>query len=189
MKRLNKIVNSAEKAIISLDSILLFAITAIVVIQVIARKMNITLSGTEELARYGYVIFAFLAWPIAALRGTDIQITFLFDKLSPRIRTKVLLFFHLLMSGFACVCVYSMYLNVKNAEGIVAASNRWLQVNWVYAIVLIGMVLTVLCNLIRIYYLATGQAVYMSQEEKDTLQMEAAKEEFKRHELQEEVRR
>lgn len=181
MKKFNKIINMIEKVIISIDSALLIAITAIVVVQVVARKMNITLSGTEELARYAYVIFAFLAWPIAALRGTDIQITFLFDKLSAKIRTRMLMVFHILMSGFACICAYSMTLNIQNAQGVVAASNRWLKVSWVYIIVMIGLAATVLCNWIRIYYLATGQAVYLSQEEKDSLELEKAKQEFESH--------
>lgn len=182
MKRFNKIINIIERAIISIDKALLMAITAIVVIQVVARKMNITLSGTEELARYGYVIFAFLAWPIAALRGTDIQITFIFDMLPAKIRTGILMVFHLAMSCFACICAYSMVLNIQNAQGVVAASNRWLKVSWVYIIVMIGLIATVLCNWIRIYYLATGQAVYLSQEEKDSIQLEQAKKEFEIYE-------
>lgn len=188
MKRFNKIINVIEKVIISIDSALLIAITAIVVVQVIARKMNITLSGTEELARYAYVIFAFLAWPIAALRGTDIQITFLFDKLPGKVRSRLLMLFHVAMSVFACVCAYSMTLNIHNAEGVIAASNRWLKISWVYIIVMIGLVATVLCNWIRIYYLATGQAVYLSQEEKDSIELEKAKKEFESHEKKREVR-
>ena len=189
MKKFNKVINIIEKVIITIDSALLIAITAIVVIQVAARKMNITLSGTEELARYGYVIFAFLAWPIAALRGTDIQITFLFDKLPAKVRTRVLMIFHAAMSIFACICAYSMVLNIQNAQGIIAASNRWLKVSWVYIIVMAGLAATVLCNWIRIYYLAMGQAVYLSQEEKDSIQLEEAKKEFESHEKEREVRK
>ena len=56
-------------------------IVILVMIQVIARRLRISMSGTEELSRYAYVIFAFLAWPVAALNGSDVAVTFIFDKL------------------------------------------------------------------------------------------------------------
>ena len=82
-----------------------------------------------------------------------------------------------------------MVLNIQNAQGIIAASNRWLKVSWVYIIVMAGLAATVLCNWIRIYYLATGQAIYLSQEEKDSIQLEEAKKEFESHEKEREVRK
>ncbi|MCI8465592.1 MAG: TRAP transporter small permease subunit [Lachnospiraceae bacterium] len=178
MKTFNKILDNIEKAVITIDSILLVVIAIIVVIQVIARKLNISMTGTEELARYAYVIFAFLAWPIAALRGTDVCVTFLFDKLPTKIRTGVLAVFHIAMSVFAALCVYSMYLNIQNAAGVLAASNRWLHVSWVYVIVAVGLAATVVFNLVRCFFLLTGQAVYVSQDEKDTAEIEAAKQAF-----------
>ncbi len=180
MKTFNKILDGIEKAVVTIDSILLVFITAVIVFQVIARKLNISMTGTEELARYAYVIFAFLAWPIAALRGTDVCVTFLFDKLPGKIRHAVLAVFHIAMSVFAGICVYSMIKNIENAKGIIAASNRWLHISWVYIIVAVGLVATVIFNIIRCVFLLTGQAVYVSQDEKDALELEAAKEEFEK---------
>ncbi|MCI9068421.1 MAG: TRAP transporter small permease subunit [Lachnospiraceae bacterium] len=124
------------------------------------------------------MIFAFLAWPIAALRGTDVCVTFLFDKLPARIRTAVLAVFHIAMAVFAAICVYSRYLNIQNAEGVLAASNRWLHVSWIYIVVAFGLAATVVFNLIRCVFLLTGQAVYISQDEKDMAEIEAAKRAF-----------
>lgn len=124
------------------------------------------------------MIFAFLAWPIAALRGTDVCVTFLFDKLPARIRTAVLAVFHIAMAVFAAICVYSMYLNIQNAEGVLEASNRWLHVSWIYIVVAFGLAATVVFNLIRCVFLLTGQAVYISQDEKDMAEIEAAKRAF-----------
>ena len=66
LKTFNKILDAIEKAVMLIDSILLVFIAVIVVIQVIARQLHISMTGTEELARFAYVVFAFLAWPIAA---------------------------------------------------------------------------------------------------------------------------
>lgn len=178
MKRLNKILGAIEQAVIAVDSLLLVAITVIIVIQVIARKMNISLSGTEELARYAYVIFAYLAWPLAALRGTDICITFLFDKFPKKARVSILALFHTAMAVFAGMCFYSMLKNIETNRGIVATSNPWLKVSWIYVIVAVGLMATAIFNLIRGYMLLTGEAVYISQEEKDMAEIEEAKRAF-----------
>ena len=178
LKKFNKILNRIEEVVTTLDSVLLVLITVIVVTQVVARKIDVSMPGTEELARYSYVIFAFLAWPIAALRGTDIQIAFLFDKLPTKFRKYLLMFFHFIMSIFAMICVFSITKNIQNAYGVIAPSNRWLQLNYIYYIVEVGLITTVIFNWIRIFFLATGQAVYVSQEEKDIMEIEAAKAEF-----------
>lgn len=178
MKVLNRFLNKIEEIVISVDSVLLVLIALVIAVQVIARKVGISIPGTEELARYSYVVFAFLAWPIAALRGTDIQITFLFDKLPKNGRKYILIIFHILMSVFAAMCVYSITKNIANAVGVIAPSNRWLYLNYVYYIVKVGLITTFVFHWIRIFFLATGQAVYVSQDEKDMITIEAAKAEF-----------
>ena len=178
LKKFNRFLNAIENAVTTLDSMLLALIAGIIVVQVIARKIDISMPGTEELARYSYVIFAFLAWPIAALRGTDIQITFLFDRLPNNARKNLLMFFHFIMSIFAIICVYSITKNIQNAYGVIAPSNRWLHLNYIYYTVEVGLITTVIFNWIRIFFLATGQAVYISQDEKDIMQIDAAKAEF-----------
>jgi TRAP-type C4-dicarboxylate transport system permease small subunit len=182
LKKLNKILTAIENAVISIDSVLLIAITGIIMVQVVARKISVSIPGTEELARFSYVIFAFLAWPIAALRGTDIQITFLFDKLPKNPRKYLLVFFHVLMSIFAAICVYSMTKNIANAGEVVAASNRWFKLKYLYYIVEFGLIATTVFHWIRIFFLLTGQAVYISQEEKDIMEIEAAKADYEAHE-------
>lgn len=185
MKKLKRpeIFEKIEDVVIGVDSVLLVVITLLVTFQVVARKLNISVTGTEELSRYSYVIFAFLAWPIAALEGTDVAVTFIFDKFPSGIRTKVLAFYHILMAVFAGIAAYSMYLNTVNARGVVGASNRWLQVSWIYLIVTIGLVATVLFNIVRCIFLATGIDTYISQEEKDTMELEMNIEAFKEEEL------
>jgi TRAP-type C4-dicarboxylate transport system permease small subunit len=165
-----------EQAVLYIDLVLLFIITGIVCLQVFARKVGISLGGTEELARYSYVLFAFLAWPIAALKGSDISITILFDKLPKRVRPVILAVYHAAMAGFAVVATYSLTLNLKNARGIHAASNVWLPLSAIFGIVTFGLVVTVIFNIIRALRLINGHDEYISQEEKDALLIKAAME-------------
>lgn len=185
MKKANIFLELIEKAVLIIDSILLLAIVLIVVVQVICRYMNIAMTGTEELARYAYVCFAFLAWPIAALRGTDVSVTFLFDLLPGWLRDRLLGLFHLSMAAFAAIATYSMTLNTKNAVGIVASSNRWLHMSWLYGVVTVGLAATIVFNLIRAFWLFSGNVKYLTQTEKDLQELEAAVSQFEASENKE----
>ena len=70
-----------ESAVTIVNGALLVGITLLIIIQVVARKAGISLAGTEELARFSYVFYTFLAWPIACLYGSNISITMLLDML------------------------------------------------------------------------------------------------------------
>lgn len=167
-----KLVIIIEKILIWIESFFLIAITVLVFSQVVARKMNISMIGTEELARFAYVLFSFIGWPIAAIEGTDVTVTFLFDKIKPSVRNKLLGVFHIAMSVFACVCVYSAYLNMTKAGTVTGSSNRWLKLSWIYGIVFVAILLTVVFNLIKAYLLLSGAETYVSQDEKDMAALE-----------------
>ena len=173
-KGLSAILNTIEKIVIAIDTVLLLAITLIIVFQVIVRYLGISIIGTEEMSRYSYVWFAFLAWPIAALRGTDISITFLFDRLQAQVRQYLLGFYHCLMAVFASICFRSALANVENNIGICAANNQWFYMDWLYRGVAIGLFMTIIFNLIRAVRLWTKIDVYHSQEERDLMELEAA---------------
>ena len=56
-----------EDIVTVINGILLIGIVILIVVQVACRKAGISLAGTEELARFSYVVYTFLAWPIACL--------------------------------------------------------------------------------------------------------------------------
>ncbi|MDR1058879.1 MAG: TRAP transporter small permease subunit [Treponema sp.] len=174
--RTDKFLYWFEQVVLYIDLFFLVFITGIICLQVFARKAGISLGGTEELARYAYVLFAFLAWPIAALKGSDISITILFDKLPKQVRPVILAFYHTAMAGFAVIATYSLTLNLKNARGIHGASNKWLPLSAIFGIVTFGLAVTVVFNIIRALRLLSGRDVYITQEEKDALFIEQAME-------------
>jgi len=154
-----------EKAVMVINGILLVGIVALIVIQVVARKSGISLAGTEELARFSYVIYTFLAWPLACLYGSNISITMFLDKLPSKARLVVLIIFQVIMAFFTGLASYSAYIQMKNQWGVLAPSNDWFQMQWLYAVVLVCLIVCTLFNLVRAVFLATGDMVHVTQDE------------------------
>ena len=169
VKRLETI----EDLLIDLCVAFLVIIIFIIIFQIVTRRLGIATSGTEELARYCYVLFVFILWPIAARRGQDLRITVLFDLLSSKARNRVMGLFHMFMAGYSSVCIYSIYLNVRNAvnQNLRAPTNRWFQLSWFYMIICATFVLGLLANLIRAYFLFAGQEIIPTQEEQNEAEM------------------
>ena len=179
MKKLNAIFNAIENVIINLCAILLIGIIAIIAYQVVARAADISTSGTEELARYCYVMFVFLLWPVAAKRGQDLRITVLSDLLPQRPRTLLMGVFQIFMAGFGCLFCYSIIMNIQQSmkNNMVLPSNTWLPLAAIQIVVLVGLAMTVIANLLRAVQLFTGEAVIYTQTEENEMIMaeEAAK--------------
>ena len=177
MTKFKSILDRVENIIISLCAILLSVIILVIFYQVVVRKLNIATSGTEELARYCYVLFVFLLWPIAARRGEDLRITVLFDVLPARVRKIVMGFFQIFMAGFSGVCIYSIYLNISNTmkNNVALPSNTWLQLSWIYAIIFLALILTFLANLLRATMLLAGNEAVPTQKELTDQELAAEK--------------
>lgn len=173
MKKVIGILDFIENIIISLCAALLCGIIAIIMYQIFARAVSISTSGTEELARYCYVLFVFLLWPIAANRGQDLRITVCFDLLGRRLRTILMGIFNLFMAGFSVMFCYSIYLNIQNSikNQTVLPSNVWLQLSLIQMIVMAGLVLTLVANLVRALRLFAGEAQVYTQKEENEREM------------------
>ena len=175
MEKIRRLFTKVEDWVINLCVLFLVAIIFVIVYQVIARRLDIATSGTEELARYCYVLFVFLLWPIAASRGQDLRITVLFDLLSSRMREIIMGVFHIFMAGYSAVCVYSIYLNIQNAvkNGTVLPSNTWIPMSAIYVIIAAALVLTLLANLLRSALLFMGKEQVKTQQEENEAEMAA----------------
>jgi len=175
MKTFNKIFDKIENLIVSLCAVLLVGIIAIIAYQVIARALDISTSGTEELARYFYVMFVFLLWPVAAKRGQDLRITVLFDLLGQRTRTILMGVFNIIMSAFGGIFCYSIIMNIQQSmkNNMVLPSNTWLPLAAIQIVVLVGLVLTMIANLMRAVQLFVGEIVIYTQTEENEMIMAA----------------
>ena len=175
MEKIKKAADRIENVIIDLCVILLLGIIVIIVYQVIARAANVSTSGTEEMARYLYVLFVFLLWPVAAKRGQDLRITVLYDLLGQRVRSVVMGIFNLFMAVIGSMICYSIFLNIQLSvrNKTVLPSNTWMQLAVIQGIVGVGLVLTLLANLIRAFLLFTGEITILTQQEENEAEMAA----------------
>ena len=175
MEKFRKGLDFCENIIIDLCAILLIGIIAIIMYQIIGRAMDVSMSGTEELARYFYVLFVFLLWPVAAKRGQDLRITVFFDILSQRTRSIVMGIFNILMAGLSGLLVYSIFTNTKLSlkNGTVLPSNTWLPLWIIQTIVAVSLVLVLLANIMRAILLFTGEISIHTQQEDNEAEMAA----------------
>ncbi len=149
MKTLQKLLHLFEKIILNISMVLLSMIPLLVFFQVIMRRLGISVMWTEEMARYAYVGFVFLAFSVVTLHGKHIKIDMVFDKFPPTLRRYIDVSYHLLATAFMIICVYSMTLNLTTARRVVTVTVPWLKLNHLYMVVVIGMAFTVLTSIIR----------------------------------------
>ncbi|MBO7709973.1 MAG: TRAP transporter small permease subunit [Lachnospiraceae bacterium] len=173
MEKFKKAIDFIENIIIDLCVFFLLGIIIIIVYQVIARAMNISTSGTEEMARYLYVLFVFLLWPVAAKRGQDLRITVLYDLLGPRVRSIVMGVFNLFMAAIGGLIMYSIILNIQLSikNKTVLPSNPWMQLSIIQIIVAVGLCLTILSNIMRAIQLFAGEITIRTQQEENEAEM------------------
>jgi TRAP-type C4-dicarboxylate transport system permease small subunit len=165
--KLMRLFRAFERGVLFIDGALLVLITVLIVGQVAARKVGISISGTEELARFSYVIYTFLAWPIAGLYGTNISITIGLDRFPRKVRLMLLVLFQFVMAAFTVLATYSAWLQVLIQTGIRAPSNRWFMMDWLYRVVFVSLLVCVVFNLARAVFLLTGDMEYTTLDEKN----------------------
>ena len=175
MEKFKKAIDFVENIIIDLCVIFLLGIIVIIVYQVIARAMDISTSGTEEMARYLYVLFVFLLWPVAAKRGQDLRITVLYDLLSARVRSIVMGIFNIAMAVEGGLILYSMILKVQLSikNKTVLPSHPWMHLSIIQIIVGFGLALTILANIMRAIQLFAGEITIRTQQEDNDAEMAA----------------
>lgn len=159
------ILNRFESIIIYLDVIILLFIVITVVCQVVVRYFNISLVGTEALAQYGYVLFVFFAWSVAALRGNDVSVRILFDRFPAKVRKILLVFFHICMAGFSALVFKSALINARNSALVTSPNLVWFKMPWLYYAVAVSVALTFIMNIIRAIRIAIGVDVYLTEKE------------------------
>ncbi len=169
---MKKTLDSIVNAIINICAVFLAAIVVIVAIQIVSRRVGLSVSWTDELARYFYIAFCFVGWSVAALHGSDIVITTLFDLLPKKVRRATLSVYLLMMIATACALFYGMYRNTLNAGVILSTTMRWFQMRYLYYVVLAGLAMTIVMLVVRFYRVVTGQEVILTDEERNNIQID-----------------
>ena len=169
---MKKTLDAIMNLIINICAIFLASIVVIVAIQIVSRRLGMSVSWTDELARYCYIAFCFVGWSVAALYGNDIVITTLFDLFPMKVRKVVLSIYLLMMVATASALFYGMYRNTINAGVILSTTMRWFQMRYLYYVVLAGLGMTVIMLLIRLVRVATGKEAILTDAERNNIQIE-----------------
>ena len=102
------------------SNVILVAITIIVFMGVCARYVfRAPFEWTDEFAIYGFIWLCFLGTALAEKNDTHFRVTFLVDKMGPRLRLVVEIFLHILL--FVCLFQFffdSMKYYVQGKSGI-----------------------------------------------------------------------
>ena len=143
---MHSIRRAAEFIIVSLFSILVFA----VFLQVIARYIfNSPPSWTEELARYCQVWIVILTSSICIRKGSHLAVDYLSKSLSDRVNYFIKLLISFLVAVYLCiVIVFGVKLMMAGAYQVSPAIQ--IKMSYVYAIFPIGGVLMLLEAVINI---------------------------------------
>ena len=79
--------SAVDRAVEIVAGVLFVLMCALVLAQIVARKLGDPLVWSEELARYIFIWVAFLGLVIAARRGSHISIRLIYDRLGTRARS------------------------------------------------------------------------------------------------------
>lgn len=157
-------------------AVLLAGIVIDICVEIISRRLNISLTWTEELARYLFVLLCFTVWPAVILRGSDIVISFLFDKMPLGTRRILLGVMHIVMAAVLVIVFYSAIRLNRVLGNVSAVSMMWLKMRYIYLIVAFDVISALVMNVIRGIEIITGRIPVLTDEQKANLEMEAAKE-------------
>jgi TRAP-type C4-dicarboxylate transport system permease small subunit len=160
MQRLHSVARVANRVVDWLAITLFIAMCALVLGQVVARKLLDPLVWSEELARYIFIWVCFLGWVIGSRNNSHLAADFLFTRVSPRVRAV----FHLVCEIGALVLGaillrYGFKLVQNNWD--VDTITLFFNYGFVYAIVpasAVMMVAIAINNIVTLIRVLTGRA-------------------------------
>ncbi|MCL2380666.1 MAG: TRAP transporter small permease subunit [Treponema sp.] len=144
-----KVRDFIEKIILGIAVIMLCLVGIFIGLQIFFRTIGIGIDWTEEFARFSFVGVTFLGSVIAITRNKHIVIDFLAVKLPDIARRCLLVVIHISMSGFMVVCIYGLSIIMRAARGVSSNTVIWFQMNYIFAVVMVGCILMGFASLLR----------------------------------------
>ncbi|HBR01086.1 MAG TPA: hypothetical protein DD738_00565 [Ruminiclostridium sp.] len=161
-----------ERIITHFGAIMMLAIALIICLQIVVRRIGITVSWTEEIARYAFVVLCFMVWPVVILRGGDIVVSVVFDLFPKKFRRIALGVMHILMSFCLGLVLYSILRNIAVSGKVGLVSLRWLKLSYIYYFVVIGLISAIIANFTRAFEVITGRVEVLTDAEKSMAEIE-----------------
>ena len=112
MKLLNKIANAVDKLVEALSVVAILFVFAVIVIQVVVRKLGGTMSWADEICRYLTLLMIFFGAARSARSGDTIRVDVILERLNPTARKWIEVVMQAVILAFMCLFTYSLYLGI-----------------------------------------------------------------------------
>ena len=133
-----------DKIIGGILEILMVAMVAVVILQVLARYViAVSIPWTEEAARYMLAGMTFLGSAIALKEGKHIVVDFLYQRVSAQHLKFLNIFFSLLILAFLLALIWGGLKLIEGAWDVPTASLPWFTMGQIYLIMPIGLIVMI----------------------------------------------
>ena len=141
MKTILHINERILKVIEFLAAMLMAGIAVMILIQVVGRAFRVGLQWPDEMSRFAYVALVFLGNVVAVSRKKNITITLFLDMLPGMVRKVFDAAIDALTILFGAFAIRGAILLIGSAAGVHTNSQVWFQLNYLYTLILICLVL------------------------------------------------
>jgi TRAP-type C4-dicarboxylate transport system permease small subunit len=136
-----------DRALVTVSTAVFILVLVLLTVQILSRQVSRTLSWTEELARYLFILTSFLGSAIALRTGEHIRIASFVDRLPSRARPLFDLIADTLMIAFLAITAYGAWrMGQRMLHVPVGFSSAFVSIGHIY-LALFG------CLLLNLYYL------------------------------------
>lgn len=136
-----------DRALVTFSTAIFILVLVLLVVQILSRQLSRTLSWTEELARYLFILTSFLGSAIALRTGEHIHISSFVERLPRRLRLAFNSIADLLMIVFLAMTTYGAWrMGNRMLHVPVGFSSAFVSIGHIY-LALFG------CLLLNLYYL------------------------------------
>lgn len=151
-----------DRWIVEVSTAIFVLVLVLLTVQILSRQVSRTLSWTEELARYFFILTSFLGSAIALRTGEHIQIAAFAQRLPARARLVFDLIGDLLMIAFVAITTLGAWrMGLQMLHVPVGFSSTFVSIGHIY-LALFG------CLILHLYYLSrhlAGSVVALRQRE------------------------
>ncbi|MDR1626047.1 MAG: TRAP transporter small permease [Spirochaetia bacterium] len=147
----------------------LLTIALVIGIQMFCRTFAIGISWTEEIARLAFCMMSFIGAPLALAEGLHIVVDMVVDRLPRKLRMGAEILISIIIIVFSLFCIRSGFLNLATYKGVAAVSMDWLQMNWIYAGIMISFVILLIISVVRIINIVRGKSLTLLIHENEVI--------------------
>lgn len=141
MKTINKIADFLDKVVQAVCVAGILAVFAVLVIQVVVRKLGGSLSWAGELTRYITLVMIIYGAALGARHGTAIRISVFLNRMPKGVRKWVEVVEYALVLFLSIITTYSMYIGTMALGDQTLAVITSIKLSWVYWIIFAGLIL------------------------------------------------